>query len=218
MRKKNLNYIIVLVCILLLSVIKPIHGASKIILDDTQDVYHTVYNPQNPERPITAEKNIDRYPEIDIESIEINVTTIVITYVGVPNASWVHYYDFIIRWNGDDVDNITNGIWDDNHKGIATQLYDESDQEIAKSQEFDTVEVIGTSLVFPLLNGSLISNVLNPRKVEITTRFQGFESGIEGSFRDILTYKSKGLPGYSVFVTIFGLSTIVLITYIKRRK
>lgn len=211
MRKKNFIFMICFISIFLVNSLIPVDCASVILNDDTQDIYQVLDGK-------TPEKNIDRYPEIDIESIEINDTSIIITFVATPNESWVHKYDFAIWWNGKDVDNITNGIFDDNHRGVATQLVDDSGSEIVKFEEFDTVSIIGRSFVFPLLNASLISNILTPREIEITARFFGFEIGYGGFFRDEFDYKSKGLPGYTTIIAIVSISSIIVMTYIKRRK
>ncbi len=145
----------ILLCILILQ-ISPIRGEIFKIDDDIADLeYHNNSTEGNPGPNV--------HSEIDIESLQINGEEIAVSFVATPIVDEDIFYLIRIYWTGDDFLGNWTKCWlkgSDNY--VHTFIEDSSGGEITDTHEYDVISIVGSSLIMPLYNISLITNMFDP--------------------------------------------------------
>ena len=209
MRKKNTIKIIGLLMCLTFIQILPVRGEDYILTDPTGDVY--LYSSTD-----LISMSVTEYGEIDIESLTIDGETITLELVSTPIWDNERTYKCLIYWVGDDVlGNYTKCYWGDDFNKVVTRIHT-SDQTIITSHTItDTITVVGSSLVMPIENVSLIPEVLDPGYLAVTTEYRISNDEL---YTDTLTNLKGGLPGFTIWIAFISMSSITLLTLVIKRK
>lgn len=209
MRRKNMIEVIGLIICIMIIQISPIRGANFKQNDGTDDVYlisdHT-----------TISRDLTVYPEIDIESIEIDGADIVITFGDPPVAGENYIYEFKIYWIGDDsIGNWTDGWLQDYQNYVQTRIENSTGGVILDETELDIIAIVGDTLVIPITYIAMISTVLDPYFITIYTTYRLDSTN---SYKDDLVYQVFPIPGFNFWVTIIGIASITIIGLLIKRK
>lgn len=205
-----IGFIGIFLCIMILQT-SPIRGANFKIDDATADL--TYYNNSTQGNP-----GAGVHDEIDIASVEIDGVSISITFVAEPNNSAGYEYSFRIYWIGDDfLGNWTKGTWSDTHNQVHTGIEDGSGVEIVDEWAYDVIDPVGVGLIIPIYNTSLIPTILDPHIVAIHTQFT---IAVGEQYTDNLDYATGTFPfpGFTFWITMGGISLIVMIGLRKIKK
>lgn len=211
MVKRNLS-LLPLSLIGLLLIIKPINiqGIDLSLTDPINDLIYKVDG-------ITVAYNITAQPEIDIISLELNNTFVAVTFLATPVLSIDNWYDFIIYWNGQDVQNWTDGHWNEGNIISQTKLVNSTGGIIVNTQSNSSIEVIGNTIYYTILNSSLIVTDLDPVNMIMDARHRT-GPGAE-YYQDTLEYNigTTNMPGFTFVKAFLGI-TLVSVTFIFNKK
>jgi len=146
-----IGFIGIFLCIMILQ-ISPIRGEIFEIDDKTADLeYHNNSTEGNPGAGV--------HDEIDIESLRIDGEEIAVTFVAPPIVDDAIFYLIRIYWIGDDfLGNWTKGYLDNETNTVNTFIEDSTGTEITDTTEYDKITIVGSSLIIPLYNISLITS------------------------------------------------------------
>jgi len=212
MNKKRIELIIVsFTIIFMLSSVSLQVKADYSLIDTTQDLIHLIDG-------VTQATNVAIYPEIDIVSLVINESTITVTFVEAPIYSIDNFYDMIIYWNGDEHKNFTSGHWIPGNTNSQTCLVDSTGQVIVNITIYDSIELIGNTLYYPILNASLINSIslTAPGTGIMDTRHRNVGADF---YRDVLDFGTKVVPGFNSLIASTSLIAMVLVVvFIKKRR
>lgn len=203
--KKKILCLGILISILLSQFI-PINGVNFVLYDDTQDIIHF-------SEGITITLSTSAYDEIDIEEFVIDGLVINIIFVDEPVWDANYFYSCDVRWNGDDDgSNYTKALWSNGYDEVRTRLLDNTGALIVNNYQEGIIDPVGNSLIIPILNVSLISNVFSPSYITIEANITIV--GTPEFYEDRLLYDSnKGLSGFNYLITIISLTSIVITYY-----
>jgi len=159
-RKNMIGFLSIFLCIMILQ-ISPIRGEIFEIDDETADLeYHNNSTEGNPGPGV--------HSEIDIESLQIDGEEIAVTFVAPPIVDDDIFYLIRIYWIGDDfLGNYTKGYLDNETNTVHTFIEDSTGAEITDTTEYDKITIVGSSLIIPLYNISLITYMFDPHIVKI---------------------------------------------------
>lgn len=211
MKKKiMIGFLGIFLCIMILQ-ISPIRGANFKVEDDTADL--TYYNNSTQGNPGSGV-----HDEIDIDYVEIDGVSILVSFVAAPNNSAGYEYSFRIYWIGDDpLGNWTKGTWSNTHNQVHTRIEDGSGAEIVDEWAYDVIYPVGVGLIIPIYNTSMIPTILDPHIVAIHTQFTIAEGE---QYTDNLDYATGTFPfpGFTFWITMSGLSLIIMIGLVMNKK
>lgn len=212
MRKKNMiGFLSIFLCIMILQ-ISPIRGEIFELDDKTADLeYHNNSTEGNPGPGV--------HSEIDIESLQIDGEEIAVTFVAPPIVDDDIFYLIRIYWIGDDfLGNWTKGYLDNETNTVHTFIEDSTGEEITDTTEYDKITIVGSSLIIPLYNISLITFMFDPHIVKVWSQFTITE-GVE-DYVDHLDYATGTFPfpGFTFRMTMGGIALIVMIGLIVNKK
>lgn len=211
MRKKiMIGFFGIFLCVMILQ-ISPLRGASFTLTDETADVKHYVGSVMDDPGP-----NV--HSEIDIASLEIEGETLKLTFVDNPIDAENYTYSFRIYWIGDDtLGNWTKGAIGDSRNEVHTKIEHSTNGVIVDDYIYDEIVPNGLNLMIPLFNTTMISQLLDPSYVWIYTEY---EIDWEESYQDILIYDDNPFPfpGFTFWITMGGVSLIVMIGLILNKK
>lgn len=200
----------IFLCIIILQ-ISPLRGANFKIEDETADLtYHNNSTEGNPGAGV--------YSEIDIASVEIDGVSILVSFVATPVNYAGYEYTVRIYWIGDDLlGNWTKCTWSDTYNRVHTRIEDGTGGEIIDEYEYDVIGLAGFALVIPIYYTAMIPTILDPHIVAIHTQFRVAEGE---SYTDELNYATgtKPFPGFTFWITMGGISLIVMIGLIVNKK
>ncbi|MHA1211747.1 MAG: hypothetical protein ACTSSH_04720 [Candidatus Heimdallarchaeota archaeon] len=207
-KKNNIALLGFVICIMIIQV-SPIRGANFIKNDPEDDVY--LYS-----NFTTVSTGLSLYPEIDIISIEIDGVDIVLTYGATPIIDANHTYEFLIFWVGDDVlGNWTKMLLFGSVNSVQTSIENSTGGTILADTEQDIVVVQSNTLVIPITYVAMIPTVLQPGFVKIETTYK---LDATNHYKDDYFYESASLPGFTFWVTIMGITSIMIVGIIIRKK
>lgn len=208
--KKKILCLGILISILLSQFI-PIKGVNFVLYDDTQDIIHF-------SEGITITLSTSAYDEIDIEEFVIDGLVINIIFVDEPVWDANYFYSCDVRWNGDDDgSNYTKALWSNGYDEVRTRLLDNTGALIVNNYQEGIIDPVGNSLIIPILNVSLISNVFSPSYITIEANITIV--GTPEFYEDRLLYDSnKGLSGFNYLIAIISLTSIVITYYFIIRR
>ncbi|MHA1555360.1 MAG: hypothetical protein ACTSPM_00345 [Candidatus Heimdallarchaeota archaeon] len=213
MRKKTMIGILsILLCILILPT-SPIRGEIFKINDETADLVHY----HHPGTNTNPGPNV--HSEIDIESLQINGEEIAVSFVAPPIVDEAIFYFIRIFWLGDDtLGNYTKCYLDGDDNYVHTFIEDSSGVEITDIYEYDVISIVGSSLIIPLYNISLITHMFDPHIAKVWTSLT--VTAEEEGYEDNLDYVTGTFPfpGFTNWITIGGISLIVMIGIIVKKK
>ncbi len=217
MRKKTMIGILsILVCILILPT-SPLRGAIFTLDDPTADLeYHNNSTEGNPGANV--------HPEIDIESLQIDGDEIAVTFVAPPKNDRNYEYSFRIYWIGDDfLGNWTKCSWGKLINNVSinevhTFIETSTGVELVDVEEYDVVSVVGSSLIIPIFNKTLITHMFDPHIVKVHTQFTVVF--MSEYYFDVISYATGTFPfpGFTFWSTIGGISLIVMIGLLVKKK
>jgi hypothetical protein len=212
MRKKNMiGFLSIFICIMILQ-ISPIRGEIFETNDEIADLeYHNNSTEGNPGPGV--------HSEIDIESLQIDGEEIAVTFVAPPIVDDNIFYLIRIYWIGDDsLGNWTKGYLDNETNKVHTFIEDSTGVEITDTTEYDKISIVGSSLIIPLYNISLITYMFDPHIVKVWSQFTITEG--EEDYVDYLDYATgtAPFPGFTFWITIGGISPIVMIGLVLKKK
>ena len=177
--------------------------------DDTNDIKHYV--------DYDWSYTDDDFSEIDISSLEIDGTSIIITFVGLPVADDVDYlYTCNIFWVGDDpLGNFTK-IWYSNESSeIYTRIENSTGGEIIDDKQYDLIYINEHTLVIPIQFVGYIPNVLDPETFFAKAEYEISETNY---YLDDFYYDIDDIfPGFGFWITLVSLSTLVIVAIIIKR-
>ncbi|NHJ85863.1 MAG: hypothetical protein FK734_10405 [Asgard group archaeon] len=210
-KKYQISLTVVFIFIILSVNVLPAKSVTLSLTDEINDIVHMVDGE-------TVGVNIDVQPDIDITSLVINDTTIAITFFAAPILSIDNWYDFIVYWNGQNIQNFTDGHWNMGNIISSTKLVDSTGDKIVHTNSSDIIEVIGNTIYYPILNHSLIVTDLDPVNMIMDARHRT-GSGAE-FYRDVLEYNigTESAPGYTIIISLVSLSAIIMILIIFKKK
>ncbi len=187
-----------------------VKGVDLSLTDTTEDISHWVDG-------VEIETNMNSIPEIDIVTLVMNESTVAVTFLDTPVLHIDNFYDFIIYWNGDQNVNFTDGHWNAGNIISQTKLVNGTGDIIVNTNSNTSIEMIGNTIYYSILNASLVVTDMDPINMIMDAR-QRSGPGAE-FYQDTLDYNSNtgGVLGYTITITIIGLTTIAL-TVIKLRK
>jgi hypothetical protein len=213
MNKKKIVLCFGLMISLLLSQISPINGVNFVLTDDTKDIIHF-------SEGINVTVTTSAYDEIDINELVIDGLIINITFGDIPVWGAGYLYTCFVSWNGDDDGshhNYTEASWSNGLDQVRTRLLDSTGALIVNNYKEGIIDPAGKSLLIPILNASLITDVLDPKYITIEALYSVI--GTPEFYVDELLYDAnKGLPGFNLWITIISLSSLVIISYILTRR
>ncbi len=212
MRKKiMIGFLGIFLCIMILQ-ISPLRGEIFEIDDETADLeYHNNSTEGNPGPGV--------HSEIDIESLQIDGEEIAVTFVAPPIVDDDIFYLIRIYWIGDDfLGNWTKGYLDNETNTVNTFIEDSTGEEITDTTEYDKITIVGSSLIIPLYNISLITYMFDPHIVKVWSQFTITEG--EEDYVDHLDYATGTFPfpGFTFWITTGGIALIVMIGLIMNKK
>jgi hypothetical protein len=211
MSKKNLGSLITSAFIILIISSSTLTvKADYSLIDGTEDIIHM-------NDGVTQATNLAVAPEIDIEELVINESTIAVSFVATPFLDLDNFYDVVIYWNGDEYDNYTDGHWNEGQISSKTSLFSSTGHEIVNITISDSIELIGNTLYFPILNASLITNIGLPSTGIVDCRQRISVDGLE-FYRDVLDFGTRSVSGYTFLISIISISIITAIIIRKRKK
>ncbi|NHJ47071.1 MAG: hypothetical protein FK733_04715 [Asgard group archaeon] len=211
MNKKNLRVIIISFLPILFITNSILNvKADYTLVDETQDIIHM-------NTGATQASSLDVAPEIDIESLVINETTMAVSFVATPFLHIDNFYDVVIYWNGDEYDNYTDGHWNEGQISSKTSLFNSTGHEIVNITVSDSIELVGNTIYFPILNASLITNIGSPSTGIVDCRQRISVDGFE-FYRDVLDFGTRSVPGYTILLSLFGITTVMMISIIRKKK
>ncbi|NHK32904.1 MAG: hypothetical protein FK730_16270 [Asgard group archaeon] len=191
----------------------PTNGANFVLSDETQDIIHF-------SEGINITVTTSAYDEIDIEEFVIDGLIINITFVDIPVWGVGYLYTCFVSWNGDDDGshhNYTEASWSNGLDEVRTRLLDSTGALIVNNYQEGIIDPAGKSLLIPILNASLITNVLSP--VYITVEALYSVIGTPEFYEDNLLYNAnKGLSGFNIGITVVSLISLVIASYILIRR
>jgi hypothetical protein len=209
MNKKNSIAILGFVICIMIIQASPIRGANFIKNDPEDDVYLL-------SNSTIASTGLSLYPEIDIISIEIDGVDIVITYGATPIIDANHTYEFLIFWVGDDaIGNWTKMLLFGSVNSVQTTIENSTGGTILTDTEQDIVVVQTNTLVIPITYVDLIPTVLQPGFVKIETTYK---LDTTNNYKDDYLYTTDSLPGFTFWITILGITSIIAVGIIIRKK
>ncbi|NHJ49045.1 MAG: hypothetical protein FK733_14760 [Asgard group archaeon] len=214
MNKKTIIFCFGLMISLLLSQIIPIRGVNFVLYDETLDIIHF-------SEGINVTVITSAYDEIDIEEFVIDGLIINITFVDIPAWGTGYIYTCFVSWNGDDDGshhNYTEASWSNGLDEVRTRLLDNTGAVIVNNYQEGIIDPAGNSLLIPILNASLIANVLSPVYLSVEAMFDVI--GTSEFYVDELLYDAnEGLSGFNFWITYISLSSLVFTSYVlmKRR-
>ncbi|MHA1555361.1 MAG: hypothetical protein ACTSPM_00350 [Candidatus Heimdallarchaeota archaeon] len=217
MRKKTMIGILsILLCILILPT-SPIRGAIFTLDDPTADLLY--YNNSTEGNP-----GPNVHPEIDIVSLQINGDEIAVTFVAPPKNDGYYEYSFRIYWIGDDfLGNWTKCTWgylsnNKSYNRVHTFIETSTGVELVDAYEYDVVSVVGSSLIIPLFNKTLITHMFDPHIVKVHVQFNVVF--MEEFYSDNIDYATGTMPfpGFTLWSTLGGISLIVMIGLLVKKK
>jgi hypothetical protein len=185
-------------------------SADYTLIDGTQDIIHM-------NDGVTQATSLNVAPEIDIDELVINESTIAVSFVGTPFLDLDNFYDVVIYWNGDDYDNYTDGHWNDGQISSKTSLFNSTGHEIVNITISDLIVLIGNTLYFPILNASLITNIGSPSTGIVDCRLRISVDGLE-FYRDVLDFGTRSVPGFNFLISLMSMSTIVVLIILRKKK
>lgn len=187
-----------------------VNGVNLSLVDETQDIIHMIDG-------VTSATNQTGYPEIDIVSLEMNESTVAVTFLNTPVLSIDNFYDFIVYWNGDQKGNFTDGHWNQGNIISQTYLVNSTGDIIVNTKANDSIAIIGNTLYYPILNASLIVTDLNPINMIMDAR-QRDGTGPD-FYQDTLEYNTgESVPSFSFVASIIGIATLTTTVIISRKK
>ncbi len=211
MNKKILVPIIIsIISILLVFNTTCVNGVNLSLVDETQDIIHMIDG-------VTSATNQAVLPEIDIVSLEMNESTVAVTFLDTPVLSINNFYDFIVYWNGDQNGNFTDGHWNQGNIISQTYLVNSTGDIIVSTKANDSIAIIGYTLYYPILNASLIVTDLDPINMIMDAR-QRDGTGPD-FYQDTLEYNTgESVPGFTFVASIIGVATLVVTVIFSRKK
>ena len=210
-KKSLLPILVILLSIPFISNTNYVSCVDLTLTDATNDLVHVVDGE-------TVATNVTVQPEIDIVSLVLNDTTIAVTFLAEPILSIDNWYDFIVYWNGQDIQNITDGHWNKGNIISETKLVNSTGDIIVHTTSNSSIEVIGNTIYYPIFNASMIVTDLDPVNMIMDARHR---TGPGAEFyRDTLEYNvgTESAPGFTNVISFVGLATIVLIIINKKKK
>ncbi|MHA1126690.1 MAG: hypothetical protein ACTSSB_14440 [Candidatus Heimdallarchaeota archaeon] len=211
MNKKNFAlFIASITCILLVFNPSWVNGVDLTLTDPIQDISHWVDG-------VEIATNLATPTEIDIVSMEMNESIVAVTFVDTPVLHIDNFYDFIVYWNGDQNVNFTDGHWNAGNIISQTKLVNSTGDIIVNTISNTSIELIGNTIYYSILNASLIVTDMDPINMIMDAR-QRSGPGAE-FYQDTLEYNTNtgAVPGYTIAISIIGITTIV-VTFITQRK
>ena len=212
MRNKNIiGFLGIFLCILFIQV-TPNQGVNFKIEDEIADItYHNNSTEGNPGPSV--------HSEIDIEYLEIDGTSIYVSFVETPLNDSGYEYGIRIYWVGDDIiGNWTKSTWSNTHNQVHTRIENSTGGQIIDEYEYGVVEPSGTILVIPLYHTAMIPTVLDPHIVAVYVQY----TVTAGEFyHDELDYATgtAPFPGFTFWLAVSGISLIVMVSLkIKKKK
>ena len=206
-RKNSLLLSLVLASILLLPISRV--NALPIVKDATDDVRHYT--------GATILSTGDYQDEIDFESMELVGTDLIVTFQDVPQYDDDHRYYAIIIWDEASwIDNFTSAILGKGDNSVSTYLADETPTIIVAVDVPDSISVVGNTLLIPIPEHALISNLNNPLNFSAYARA---DSGATEYYYDEMegVPSTNVLPGYTIFAVLSSLTILTFVT-LKRKK
>lgn len=212
MRRKTMIGIIgILLCIMILPT-SPIRGAIFTLDDATADLeYHNNSTEGNPGANV--------HSEIDIESLQIDGDEIAVSFVDTPIVDEDIFYLIRIYWTGDDfLGNWTKCWLQGSDNSVHTFIEDSSGGEITDTYEYDVISIVGSSLIIPIFNKTLITHMFDPHIVKVWTQVTIVEG--EELYVDYIDYATGTFPfpGFTFWITLGGISLIVMIGLLVKKK
>lgn len=205
-----IGFLGIFLCIMILQ-ISPLRGVNFKVEDDTADL--TYYNNSTSGNP-----GPNVHSEIDIESVEIDGVSILVSFVATPINDEGYEYTIRIYWIGDDpLGNWTKCTWSETYNQVHTRIEDGSGVEIIDEYEYDVIGPAGLALVIPIYHTAMIPTILDPHIVAIHTKFTVAEGE---QYTDNLEYATGTFPfpGFTFWITMGGISLIVMIGLRKIKK
>jgi hypothetical protein len=209
MKKKNSIVILGFVICIIIIQASPIRGANFLKNDPEDDIYLL-------SNLTTASTGLNLYPEIDILSIEIDGVDIVLTYGATPIIDANHTYEFLIFWAGDDaIGNWTKMLLFGSVNSIQTNIENSTGGTILTDTEQDIIVVQTNTLVIPITYVDLIPTVLQPEYVKIEATYK---LDTINHYKDDYYYTYVSLTSFPFWITIIGITSIIVAGIIIRRK
>ena len=211
MNRKCIFHLIAVIFSLLLIVNTSLVNAVDLSLtDEIGDINHWVDG-------VEIEINLVGFPEIDIVSLVMNESTVAVTFLATPVLHIDNFYDFIVYWNGDQNVNFTDGHWNQGNIISQTKLVNSTGDIIVHTTSNTSIEMIGNTIYYSILNASLIVTDMDPINMIMDARQR---DGIGPAFyQDILEYNTgETVPGYTFVISIIGITTLAATVLISRKK
>lgn len=211
MNKKRFNLIITSIAFILLVFSTTIRvKADYTMVDETQDIIQMSHG-------VTPALDLDVAPKIDIVSLVINESAMAVSFVATPVLHINNFYDIIIYWNSDDVQNFTDGHWNQGNVISQTKLINSTGEIIVNTKANDSIVLIDNTLYFPILNASYITGISSPVTGIVDCRQRISVDGFE-FYRDVLDFGNRSVPGYTFLLSIISIATMMIIIIRKKKK
>ena len=150
--------------------------------------------------------------------MEIDGVSILITFVETPKGDNDTRYIVRVYWDGDDfLGNWTKCQWGESSNSIHTHFENSTSGEILDEYVDDVIGAAGKIIVIPIYHTDLIANIMDPHIVAVDTQFR---VAVGESYTDELDYATGTFPfpGFTSWITIGGISLIVMIGLLVKKK
>jgi len=211
MNKKSLVPIITsIISVLFITNTTFVYGVDLSLTDETQDISHWVDG-------VETETNLAGYSEIDIVSLVMNESTVAVSFLVAPILHIDNFYDFIVYWNGDQNVNFTDGHWNQGNIISQTKLVNSTGGIIVNTKSNTSIEMIGNTIYYSILNASLIVTDMDPINMIMDARQR--DGAGPAFYQDTLEYNTGDMvPGYTYVISTIGITTLAVTVIISRKK
>jgi len=167
-----------------------------------------------------AQNSGDYQDEIDIVSIELDASEVVLTFQDVPQDDEDHYYLLHIFWSQTNFINRTDGNFGKGDNMMWTYLQNSTGHTIVNNIENNSIYISADTLRMPIPEFILITNSSNPKFIQIESVVFSSANQYFYDIANSTTFTQKvgfnSLTGTITFVS--AVSTICLIIIRKKKK